>query len=305
MMITPTGHAGAAAGTCLACGYVNATADRVTGAMACGGCGERITLTYVRGAYNERIPCDDRCQYAVGPQCSCACGGRNHRAGYIRAELVPVYIRERDAQRHAERLSRAAAKAAATRTAHAAAKAALLEEHPGLGGLLSEQYDGAYGFMADMRAALQRGDMTPRQIAAALTALADDAARAAAAAAREAEHAALVAAGVQVTEGKQTVQGEIVRVSTKQSYFGGREQTVWQIMVKLADGCKVMGSLPSALAPGSYTGGDENDEGSWAWHMGQLVGRQVQFNATVTRSDRDQTFGFYSRPTRATFTAPA
>jgi hypothetical protein len=292
----------AAAGTCLACGFVNATTDPTT-VTSCTGCGERVVLTWVRGVTNKRVPCDDRCQYAIGSYCSCACGGRNHRAGYIHVDLVPAYIRERDAMRHADRLSRAAAKAAATRAAHAAAMAALLEEHPTLEALFDDRYDGGFGFMADMRAALERGDMTPRQVDAAVGAIERDAARERAQAERDAERDAMITAGVKVAEGRRVLEGEIVRVSTKTSYFGHREQITWQIMVKLADGCRVMGTLPGDIKPISYTGGDAGDEGSWAWHMAQLVGKTVRFTATVSPSEQDQTFGFYSRPTKAALTA--
>jgi hypothetical protein len=293
-----TANTTATAGTCLACGFVNATTDPAT-VTACTGCGERVVLTWVRGVTNKRVPCDDRCQYAIGSYCSCACGGRNHRAGYIHVDLVPAYIRERDAKRHADRLARAASKAAATRAAHATAMAELLAEHPTLEALLGDRYDGAYGFMADMRAALERGDMTPRQIEAATDAVERDAARDRARDERDAARAALAAAGVKVTEGRRVLEGEIVRVSSKESYFGYQERTVWQIMVKLADGCTVMGTLPEGIRPTSYTGGEATDEGSWAWHMAQLVGKTVRFTGTVKPSDRDETFGFYTRPTKA------
>jgi hypothetical protein len=47
-------------------------------------------------------------------------------------------------------------------------------------------------------------------------------------------------------------------------------------------GFLVWGSVPAAL------GGIEQ-------------GDRVQFNATVTKSDRDETFGFFKRPTKAQF----
>jgi hypothetical protein len=295
---------GVAAGACLGCGHVNAAAQPPAATVTrCGGCGHRVLLTWVRGIHNDTVPCDARCQYAVGPACSCSCGGRNHRRGYIDPGLVPAYIRERDAQRHADRLARAAAKSAAARAAHADRMAALLETYPILEGLLDGRYDGDTGFMGDMRTALERGAMTDRQITAAENALERDAARERTRAERDAERAALAATGVVLAEGRRVLEGEIVRVSHKESHFGHHEKTIWQITVRLADGCQVMGTLPADLRPTSYTGGGLDDQDSWQWHMARLAGRTVAFIATVARSTRDVTFGFYTRPAKARFTA--
>jgi hypothetical protein len=296
--MTTTAMTVTAAGTCLACGFVNAVEGTAT-VTTCGGCAERVVLTWVRGSYNGQMPCDDRCQYAVGPVCSCSCGGENHRRGYLGGALVPAYIRERDAKRHAERASRAASKAAATRKLQAAAMANLLQAHPVLEGLFDDRYDGEVGFIADMREALERGDMTDRQIAAAERAIERDAARARKQAAIAEEKAQLIAAGVKTPEGRMDIVGEVVAVRSKETYFGYQEKTVWQLIVKADEGWTVMGTLPSQLGPDSYTGGGPDDEGSWQWHLNQLVGQRVKFTARVTRSDRDETFGFYSRPSKA------
>lgn len=49
--------------------------------IACS-CGRRVLGEPVRGTMNKRIPCDARCTNAVGPACSCSCGGANHGGGH-------------------------------------------------------------------------------------------------------------------------------------------------------------------------------------------------------------------------------
>jgi hypothetical protein len=298
MSSTATMILGVAAGTCLECGWVNADLTGGT-RKACDNCKADVKLSFVQGRHSDRHPCDPACQYAVGSYCVCACGGANHRAGYIDGGMVPVWVRDRDAKRHAERAARAASKADATRKRHAEQMAALLAEHPELEGLFDPRYDGADGFPADMRAACETGEMSPRQVDAAIRMIERDAARDKAQAEREAATAALIAAGVEVAEGKREIVGEIVRISSKESHFGYQSKTVWQITVKTDDGCKIMGTIPGTLCPTDYNGGTADDEGSWQWHLNQLIGKRVKLTGTVKRSDRDQTFGFYSRPGKA------
>lgn len=78
-----------------------------------------------------------------------------------------------------------------------------------------------------------------------------------------------------VVEGKVTVEGVIVSFKTVDSGFG---ETVK--MLVQCDGYRVYGTCPKAL-----------DEAQ--------AGDKVQFNATVTKSNKDASFGTYSRPTKA------
>lgn len=76
-------------------------------------------------------------------------------------------------------------------------------------------------------------------------------------------------------EGKQRIVGEIVKLDVSENAYGVR-----QVMtVKDARGFKVWGTVPSAF---------NNVE----------VGDKVEFNADVARSDRDECFGFFKRPTK-------
>jgi len=77
-------------------------------------------------------------------------------------------------------------------------------------------------------------------------------------------------------DGKQRIVGEIVKLGVSENAYGVR-----QVMtVKDAKGFKVWGTVPTALADAE-------------------VGDKVEFNAEVTRSDKDECFGFFKRPTKA------
>lgn len=76
-------------------------------------------------------------------------------------------------------------------------------------------------------------------------------------------------------EGKQRIVGEIVKLAVSENPWGVR-----QVMtVKDARGFKVWGTVPNAL-----TDAEEGDK--------------VEFNAEVTRSDKDECFGFFKRPSK-------
>ncbi len=49
-------------------------------------CSAMVKLERLYGSFNN-TNCDARCQYALGNECSCACGGMNHQKGYI--PLIP------------------------------------------------------------------------------------------------------------------------------------------------------------------------------------------------------------------------
>lgn len=127
-------------------------------------------------------------------------------------------------------------------------------------------------FLQDMQRALQNyGSLTERQAAAT----AKFAAKAAEFAARDAEREATKVTPEQpLTEGRREIKGEVVSTKWQDSDYG----TSLKMLVVEADGNKVWGTVPSA-------------------HGEEIKGSQVSFTATVTRSDRDENFGFYRRPT--------
>lgn len=99
-------------------------------------------------------------------------------------------------------------------------------------------------------------------------------------AAKRAEEAAKLADAPVLTEGRYEVQGAICTIKWQDSDFGG----TFKMLVQLADGNKVWGTLPSKL------------EG--------VVDVQdtVTFTAQVERSKDDEHFGYYKRPTKVDYT---
>lgn len=76
-------------------------------------------------------------------------------------------------------------------------------------------------------------------------------------------------------EGRVTVTGEILTTRVDESQFG----SVIKMLVRDDRGFKVWGSMPG--------------------NLDAKRGDRVSFSANVTRSDKDDKFGFYKRPTKA------
>lgn len=85
-------------------------------------------------------------------------------------------------------------------------------------------------------------------------------------------------------EGRYVIEGVVIKEEIKYSDFGSR-----QVMTVMTDGGnKVWGTVPRDIA---YSDKIQND--------GDLKGKRVRFTATVEKSDRDDHFGFFSRPAKA------
>jgi DNA-directed RNA polymerase subunit RPC12/RpoP len=280
---------GRTVGSCGECGAGIATdgaaADTVT---KCPQCGARVRLSMVYGERSS-IPCDGRCMGAVGPSCSCACGGDNHGGWNMRIELVPVWDRDRARAAQERRRAEHAARRQAKADRITAARDDLIAAYPDLAALLSDRYAADFDFMGDMRAALQRGEMTPGQIRHAVAAVERDRRRDAEQAERDAGDTAALAAGVTVPAGKLTFTGTVLTVKYQDGYMPGRGGH--KMLVQHADGWKVWGSVPGALEPEDRTG-----IGWEKWRQG-MRGQVVTITATVEPSDNDPLFGFFKRPT--------
>lgn len=293
-------------GPCPACGFVVAF-EGVVKSTKCPQCDARIALTLVVGQHNRAIPCDDRCQFATGPWCSCSCGGDNHRRGYIYIEMVPAWkreeIRERDAKRHNDKKTRAAAKKESARQSKVDAVAAQREAHPELTTLLEdERYDWAGDFVDDMRRAIRFGRLlTPAQVDAVVRTVTRDreadARRAAAQAEREAHEAEIRAAGVRCPTGRVKFTGQIATVRAQDGYQGHLEH---KMLVVTDEGWKVWGTVPRSLFPSSYSAIQ------LAAHLKAMRGRTVEITATVEpKGDDDPLFGYMKRPVATFVDEPA
>jgi len=151
-----------------------------------------------------------------------------------------------------------------------AAQASLIAEHPIVGELLALSAEGlADVFGANLLASLaeqvaRRGTLSERQIEALPAAMARY---------RDALNATPPEAPL--TAGRQALAGTLVSTKFVDGYYG----STFKMLVKLDDGNKVFGTVPSGLdaEPGS----------------------RIEFTATVEPSRDDPHFGFFSRPTKA------
>jgi hypothetical protein len=112
--------------TCLV--VVAVETEKKPGKVACGVCdGEMDVMGRVEDSRlvtkeGERVPCDDRCVFAQGPKCDCACGSENHGSGmlvaFVVTEGVPKVTPQRDGEKaraRAEEFKAALAKVRAER----------------------------------------------------------------------------------------------------------------------------------------------------------------------------------------------
>ena len=91
-----------------------------------------------------------------------------------------------------------------------------------------------------------------------------------------------------VIEGRIEVKGEVLSVKLQHGDYGS--QYKWLVIDDR--GFKVWGTVPSSIFDAI-----DNDT--------NLRGQRVSFTAAVTKSDRDENFGFYKRPTKATLEVTA
>lgn len=126
-------------------------------------------------------------------------------------------------------------------------------------------------FLTDVAAKCRQyyGGLSPRQISAFVCS-------AVAQRKRDERRAEAEATKGPVATGKVSVIGKIISFKTQESMYGLTEK----MLVELENGSRVYGTQPRALYDAE-------------------VGNTVQFNATVEASDRDPTFGFFKRPTKA------
>jgi hypothetical protein len=136
-------------------------------------------------------------------------------------------------------------------------------------------YEGSNDFFVSLSEQLLRnGSLSERQVAAVERSVARDAERAA----RDAERAA--EPKVPAPVGKQTVTGEVVGLKWHENDFGG----CLKMTVKDDRGFCVWVTVPAALS---------------AMQNELERGDRVTFSATLEQSDRDESFAFGKRPTKA------
>lgn len=247
--------------------------------------------------------CDPRCMGAVGPSCECACGGENHGGSWSTVGRTRTHEEFADAvakrQAHLakveeNRRKRAAAKAAETRKANEAWRAANADV---VTFLANTDNFGDFDFLWEMSATLDReGTLTERQTAAVRRCAERHAKWAAKREQEEKARAAKLAKGKPMPTGRVEITGTVVStkwVEDDYSYHGG---SILKMLVETADGWRVYGTVPSDLKPSSFNGEDA------AKGFG-LKGATVTFTATI--KPKEDAFGIFSRPTRARVLATA
>ncbi len=291
---------GRAVGSCGECG-AGIAIDGITADTTgkCPGCGARVRMRPVYGEHSD-IPCNGACMGAVGPACSCACGGENHGRWFLRIDLVPVFDRDKAVAAQTKRQAAHAARREEKRAREARERrervAAMVAETPELAEIMGDGYAGSdSGFILDMRAALRDGrELSPGQTAACVRTVRADRLRRDRAAERAQSDAAATARGVRVPAGRMTVSGVIVSAKSvtddRHSYHG---RTTIKVLVQVADGWRVYGTLPKSTYPASYSAV------TFAAWRESLPGQAITLTAEVQPSDRDPLFGFFSRPAGA------
>jgi hypothetical protein len=113
---------------------------------------------------------------------------------------------------------------------------------------------------------------------------------------RDEQRAEEKAKAADVPEGRITVEGEVLSVKEKVDYYGNFERLV--MTVKADDGWVVWGTVPRALTEIKNPNAAED---AYYYERYRTVekGERVEFTATIERSRKDRTFGFFKRPTKA------
>lgn len=143
--------------------------------------------------------------------------------------------------------------------------------HPEIAFLLNPLPDYAPHFVHDVKRKFrQYGDISLRQMEAVVRVMAEI----------EAKQAApvVVEETAPVVEGRIVVTGTVLSTKWQDNDFGGS----LKMLVKDARNFKVWGTVPSSVEV--------------------RKGDTITFTATVTKSDNDEAFGFFKRPSKATVT---
>jgi len=149
------------------------------------------------------------------------------------------------------------------------------EEHEDLISWLDAQDDDSHDFIFSMKEALARwGALTPKQTAAIEKWRTRSIER------EQTREQETDRFGVRpaLPEGHRAIEGLVISTKWKDTRYG----PAYKMLILEDDGNKVFGTVPANLP-----------------HSAEIVNERIFLVATVTRSDRDEHFGFFSRPTGA------
>lgn len=184
--------------------------------------------------------------------------------------------------------SRQARLAAERRAAAHADAEKQLSENPGL----AEALETDHYIVQDIAAKLWRwGSLSEKQIELVFKIQRDVAERAERQAARD----AALADAPAIENGRYTVTGTIISTKYQESMYG----TQHKMLIELDNGNRLWGTVPRSIEDAVWALKDSDYD--WI-QVGEFKGTKVQFDAQVERSNDDDHFGFYKRPTKAVAT---
>jgi hypothetical protein len=148
----------------------------------------------------------------------------------------------------------------------------VLDDNPGL----EQALDVDHHIISDIKWRLENGGkISEKQVALVFKIAQQEAERAVRRAEQEAQAKALADAGVRVPVGRVDIVGKVLSTKGVDSAYG----YVVKMLVQSDAGWKVWGTMPRSLDA--------------------QIGDRVTFKASITQSDDDPVFGFFSRPTNA------
>jgi hypothetical protein len=172
----------------------------------------------------------------------------------------------------AARARKAVANAEIKAAAHGAAKS-FLADNPGLADAFeTDQY-----IVQDIERKLwQYGNLSEKQVALVFKIAREHEERLLA----QSAHAEFMKTVPVLEEGRRPLKGLVISTKMQESIYG----TQYKMLVELEDGNRVYGTIPAAI--------------DGVWDSRKVY--NVEFTAAVTRSNDDDHFGFFKRPTKAT-----
>lgn len=281
--------------------------------------GERLV------AVTTTLVCDGACMGAYRPTCMCGCGGVNHGSRFEKkigtGQMLESAITKFRVRQEKVRADREVKQQTRERKAKVTFDEWAEENDELVRSLRAHaELEDANSFLTDLAAQVSGGRygegskaLSDGQASAAIRVLGQFEARVLELAARK-------AAAKPCPTGKIEISGEIVKVIVKEGYSCNSDD--YKAIVK-CDGYVVYVTLPKALdtyasqeqlfwklrESGEFTAPDARTRGADYYAMTEnctrvFKGFKISFTATVTRSERDESFGFAKRPTKVTFTPP-
>lgn len=209
-------------------------------------------------------------------------GGICFKCNGSKGERVTAEVARKRERGRVQRRNAAERKVAARQEFHNAQMEAAEAAFPVLAAWWEEMEGN--NFLTDLWGKAFDYELSEKQIAAAAATIARKRDRQAA---RQAEKDAAAPA----PSGKLEVTGEVVSVKYQDSDFGG----AWKMIVKGEGGFKVWATIPAKLWDALEAEADEDHN----VQAEEFIGRQVKFTATLEVSDRDESFAFAKRPSKA------